>query len=386
MINRKNFFHRYIIFLLLVYIAPAKAVERHEIHGRLTDAETGKPIVYANVFLANTTLGTTSDSQGRFVIERVPPGQFTLVIGMMGYAMEQVPVQVTDAGPTHLPLIRLKPQAIQGETIEISAERPVQWEKQLKKFLPLFLGTSARAEQCRILNPEFLDFETKPDGALSATARAPLIIENPVLGYHITLYLTRFLALPGKFLSFDIDAHFTPMTPQDNKQQSQWDKARNNAFLGSMNHFLRMAGQKKLKEADYEVYALTGLPTARTTVQRTPLLLDSLVSNAPNAHDFMLRAPEYMMIIYKGQPMPDDYAKVLSQKKGVSGVRFIKGPQESEDYPISYLKTIGSPVTVHRDGYLYIPQLTTSYGFWETYRVADMLPLDYKSDFIDTEP
>ena len=59
--------------------------ETGSIIGKVSDARTGMPLLGANVFIQGTTLGAASDSEGDYLIERVPPGNYTLQVRFLGY-------------------------------------------------------------------------------------------------------------------------------------------------------------------------------------------------------------------------------------------------------------------------------------------------------------
>ena len=63
-------------------IGGASALAQTTLTGRVTDAETGEPLVGANVFLDGTMRGAATDADGAFRIEGVPPGAYRLVASM----------------------------------------------------------------------------------------------------------------------------------------------------------------------------------------------------------------------------------------------------------------------------------------------------------------
>ncbi len=73
-------------FVLLLFVQVAQAANTGSIYGKVLDAETGEPIVGANIFLVNTTLGAASDIDGHFAIVQIPSGNYTLVVSVVGYA------------------------------------------------------------------------------------------------------------------------------------------------------------------------------------------------------------------------------------------------------------------------------------------------------------
>jgi len=87
--------------------------------------ETGEPISGANVILNGTTLTTVTDSQGRFVITNVPPGEYEVRVEMVGYAVETI-------GGIHVAMdenavvdFELKQETLQEETVVITRPRPM---------------------------------------------------------------------------------------------------------------------------------------------------------------------------------------------------------------------------------------------------------------------
>jgi len=76
---------------VLVFALPHIAVSKPSgiIEGRVTDTETGSPLVNVNIFLKGTGLGTTTDLQGRYSIAGVPAGKFEIVAQIVGYKEEK---------------------------------------------------------------------------------------------------------------------------------------------------------------------------------------------------------------------------------------------------------------------------------------------------------
>jgi iron complex outermembrane recepter protein len=66
--------------------------ERGLLTGQVRTA-SGKPAEFANVALRGTRFGTTTDANGRFSL-RVPPGQHTLQVSMVGLATQEQPVLI----------------------------------------------------------------------------------------------------------------------------------------------------------------------------------------------------------------------------------------------------------------------------------------------------
>lgn len=51
-----------------------------KIAGKVTDAETGEPLIGINVIIDGTTIGAATDINGNYIINNVEPGVYTLVL------------------------------------------------------------------------------------------------------------------------------------------------------------------------------------------------------------------------------------------------------------------------------------------------------------------
>jgi outer membrane receptor protein involved in Fe transport len=95
---RKNLFRTSKFSLITVFIslflfntfAIAQKSGDGKITGKLVDSNSGEPLIGANVFLDNTTLGAATDLDGYYMIPAVPKGNYTLITMMIGYAETRV--------------------------------------------------------------------------------------------------------------------------------------------------------------------------------------------------------------------------------------------------------------------------------------------------------
>lgn len=88
------------------------------ISGQVKSAETGKPVIFANVFLNNTSLGTVSNSDGEFIL-RIPDSYSAseLSVSFLGYKNKVIPLldNLTDLK------IKLEPYTISIDEIIIKS-------------------------------------------------------------------------------------------------------------------------------------------------------------------------------------------------------------------------------------------------------------------------
>lgn len=81
------------------------------VSGVITDATTGRPITGAQVGITTLPLGASTGVDGRFTIVNVPDGNHTLRVRMIGYAMQERPIVISN-GQTTTANFELASQAV----------------------------------------------------------------------------------------------------------------------------------------------------------------------------------------------------------------------------------------------------------------------------------
>jgi TonB family protein len=76
-------------------VEPGITPETGDIAGTTTDAATGQPVAFTQVYVPGTGLGTLSDQEGRFLIRDVPVGARLVVAEMVGFDLPNRRVDVT---------------------------------------------------------------------------------------------------------------------------------------------------------------------------------------------------------------------------------------------------------------------------------------------------
>src|SRR5512135_1419671 len=74
-----------ILGLFLFLLLPAMTHAQGRIEGRVLDNATGQPLAGASVYLNNTTIGTTTRSDGSYSLPRINAGKYDLVVSYVGY-------------------------------------------------------------------------------------------------------------------------------------------------------------------------------------------------------------------------------------------------------------------------------------------------------------
>jgi Fe(3+) dicitrate transport protein len=90
-----------------------------QIEGRVTEAQTGKALASVNVTLNGTDLRTATNSAGAFGFQRVPVGEYVIVIGRIGYETIEHAVAVKEGETQRLSVaLSAKPIEFSGIVVE----------------------------------------------------------------------------------------------------------------------------------------------------------------------------------------------------------------------------------------------------------------------------
>ena len=83
---------KFLFFILL--ISSSLLAQKGTISGTLTDKDmNNEPLPFANVQLKGTTIGTTTDENGKFSFD-AEAGSYTLVLSFLGYETVEVAINI----------------------------------------------------------------------------------------------------------------------------------------------------------------------------------------------------------------------------------------------------------------------------------------------------
>ena len=91
------------------------------IKGIVRDSSTGEPLPGANVMIKGTSLGAATDMKGEFILPKILPGNYTLVVTYIGFKTKELPVRVEPKKVINLE-IELTWVAVKGKAVEITAQ------------------------------------------------------------------------------------------------------------------------------------------------------------------------------------------------------------------------------------------------------------------------
>ena len=81
-----------LFFLLLLAAVTAAAQGTTRVRGMVTDADTGEPVPFVSVYFDGTTIGISTDMDGRYSLETRSPQARVLTASLIGYESLSIPV------------------------------------------------------------------------------------------------------------------------------------------------------------------------------------------------------------------------------------------------------------------------------------------------------
>lgn len=398
------------LLLLFTFVFVQVALAQVTIKGNVTSKNT--PLEGAAVYINNSSIGTTTDSNGDFEL-RIRSGKYDIVVSFLGF--KTITYTLNTENYTGRLVFKMQEEAnLLDEIVIRNTVYDDAWRHNLEQFKISFIGTSSMAKNVEIINPKDLHFDFDPTTSqLEAHAKAPLKIKNKSLGYLITYDLVSFTQDREKVT-------YVGYTRYENLrgrkgQMRRWKKNRMRAYLGSRTHFFQSLLANTLKEDGFRVNQFRRVPNpSRPTKEaiikarkfliasKTPINYRRNVSAPKNAIDSALlvlrkaRLPKFRDYLYK-KDVP--YNEIITKKENRTYLTFenylsVIYSKEKEDLQyLSYqgLRTKRAPgpqtsalVVINKapyvlpTGQVINPLDVFHEGYWGFEKMAETLPLDYE--------
>lgn len=117
-----------LLFPSLLFATEAESASKIPgIRGIVYD-ETNSPLVAATVVVEGAGIGTTTNSEGRFILKNLPKGIYRITISFIGYMPQTKTVDLNFRNSTHLTVMLLPDENMLSD-IEVFGERYKQPQK-----------------------------------------------------------------------------------------------------------------------------------------------------------------------------------------------------------------------------------------------------------------
>jgi len=381
---------------------------QYTISGRVIGQADTRPVPNASVFLSNATIGNTTGADGSFRLTNVKPGKYTLVISIVGFDVFNQVITVTDKD-IDLQTITIFPRTIGLAEVKIKGTKGADPDraKYITWFTADFLGNSDLAKECKLLNPEMLDFNyDNANNILNASSVDFLIVRNEALGYNVKYLLKTFTTAfgdnGGRVFNYSGSILFEPMKGSAGDEKG-WQQRRKAIYEGSQLHFFRSAIAGTWEQDGFRVLRLPAnkqrppenviqeklkvfgavknnrefrdslnywtkkesLPRFADKVNITPLKKEDIVSGPDKQGLYTLSAGGDALFI--------TYNKYHRYNKG--GVSKLSDADNKDN---TLLVFNGPNATFDKNGIVLNPEDLAFEGVWSNARIPMMLPSDYE--------
>ncbi|RPI71257.1 MAG: hypothetical protein EHM47_10635, partial [Ignavibacteriales bacterium] len=89
-----------ISLLTIIFSSHFIDAQTGSLSGRITDSETNEELVFVNVRLDGTSIGTASDEQGNYNIDYIIPGTYTIIVSAVGYQTQNQVINIIENNNT----------------------------------------------------------------------------------------------------------------------------------------------------------------------------------------------------------------------------------------------------------------------------------------------
>ena len=336
---------------LAIVLVFSRGISGQVISGRVLDAESGEGLVGVSVYLAETTVGAATDGQGRFSIQ--PGGMegfMTIVASMVGYQADQRVLNL--AGSNSEITFRLTPLVLELEAATVEAKEDKSWQRLFSRFERQLLGSSRAGRDAAILNPYAVDVWEK-DRRLHATAKEPLRIQNPRLGYELSFVLRGFETdRRGTEVQYSGLPFFVDLIDTEPAANDEWLRNRAEAYEGSLRHFLVALVEDGLEEDGFRMSrrrVSMGWGN-QTMTELEPVYRDEVLGPSSIEGTYWLEFLDDLVVSYRSRSVGEE---------------------------ASWIRLTTPSAEISRDGWISpLTPIETSGAFSEK-RLADIVPREY---------
>lgn len=112
----------YLLTAFIIAFTSLSLTAQNTLKGFVYEANTGEPVMFANVVLKGTTYGSSTDENGYFNITKLPDGNYSILVTSLGYDTITDHVKLS-GGANVLRKYNLTETSLKLETVNITAEK-----------------------------------------------------------------------------------------------------------------------------------------------------------------------------------------------------------------------------------------------------------------------
>lgn len=371
--------------IIINYESPQPEVKRRKlfnVSGSALD-ENGQPLPGLNVFLDGTTIGASTDVDGNFFIDKIPPGYYNLVFSYVGYE-NAVFNLIEYNGGSRIQKHQMVRSVNQLEEVEIVSDRITiqydEWITYFHQFQDDLFGTSSNSQHCVIANPDVINFAFEDaTGKLSAHADEPIIIFNEAMSYMITYYL-EFYERSGNELRYRGQMRFQNYARPNAFSRREIRSERKRSYLGSWNHFKNALLRNSLAKDGFKIYESTAVTNINTKKLKQLKENDLVVFKRKH---WELDFNNFLVVVYSKERESINFL-IDGQYASVIYGDYIDDQNVLTRTPgkqVSVLKLLHGSVRLDLNGQVVDKFAVSTFGYWSWERLANLVPINYDPKF-----
>ena len=379
------------------------------ISGTVKD-KNGETLPGAGIYLSGYKAATVTNTDGKFVLGNLKPGNYNVLVEMMGFLPFTKNVIIADKAVSMDIVLSENTIQLQEVVIKVDPNR----ERYIELFKEFFIGKSPNAKQCKLLNPQALrvDYDDKAK-TLIVKSNEFLVIENKALGYRLK-YMLQFFEYnyQTRIVYYSGLPNFEELKASKAKKK-QWVKNREVAYYGSPQHFFKSLYQGNTRD---EGFVINKLVKVDNSSRPTDSIIDTQISKLKKRLQGAMRIgsaesdslnywlkvkemPKQIATLHRSDVLTDTLVK--QQYRDLKTLNFtddlyliytkeretnaytntsghsISRPLDMPNYQISIVHLLEGPVHFYASGGIFQPKSFLYEGFWAFEKIADMVPMDY---------
>ena len=324
------------------------------ISGRITDAEEGEPIPGVSVFFTNTTVGTSTDAEGRYRLRIPGEGSYRLTVSHVSYQSVVKDIEPGSASVVFDAVL----QTQELEEVKVSAGIRFR-QRDITLFWSNILGKNPSRRTIQATNPETVYYYYNPESKiLKVLCREPLEIINYETGYRIQYLLDYFTHdYNTNITNWEYQSIFQELEPDNNRQKDAWEKKRKEVYQVSIAKFIKSLYNNTLLNDGFVLTPLRSpgqydpAPGRADPFRQTSIINpdDILTTNPADNSKLLNLINAQILLLSYGRPVNEyDIANIPYLQNGglIKGVR--RWEEEYKDVYVNQLH--GERIRIYPDG------------------------------------
>jgi CarboxypepD_reg-like domain len=364
----------------------------------------------AAIYLSGTKISTISNNDGKFILPKLPAGNYDILIQVIGYLPYSKNIIISDKS-IYMDVL-LKPNTVTLQEVVIKPDpNRLAYINVFKNF---FIGQTPNAKECKMLNSEVLliDYD-KQNKVLSVSSNDFLIIENKALGYRVKYLLKNFeYDYKTRIVYFAGYPFFEEMKGSKSKIR-RWEQKRNTAYYGSYLHFFKSLYKGNTQQEGFVLHKLATVgnknrqpdSVINSNIKRLTAgqrAVNMLTFNKDDSLNFWLRErskTKTMAILNKAHINTDTLVKIYNndlksinftdelfviytketetEEFSNSGFQINRAP-DMGNYQVSLINLVEPPIYFYKNGSIINPRSFLLKGFWAYEKMADAVPIEFE--------